>query len=523
VFIHENPAALCAIANDPFLLHALSLQGEHCRRFVGDVLNLDVFDLIVDVRYAVSYATPPMSRVPFQFVMAAHARAAEWQKYVRYDWPHLNNQFAKAVVARGMAQLDLVGYTANLPISQSTHLNFFIERDLPTEVTAALAGRRFMTIHHGADKNMSGGSGLQTKNLPIHIWTAFAARLKTAKVLLVQLGAADEELIEGADVDLRGLLSLEQSALVLKYADVHFDSEGGLVHLMRAVHGTSVVAFGPTPVAFFGYASNVNLSPKSCGDCWWLKRTWSAECPRDFVEPVCTSRFEAEDFWTGLQEVRYSRLKISPKRAAVPSGGDARTVVGALIAQTLGKDGANALVSVSGFDDLAATAAVFGETGIAATLLVRSSLFRDIGQMIPLSVRVLPWSRFHIPAPDETFGRALMLVSNEHPDVVFDHAIELRRVVQDSGDVVIAMPSELLPDFLKVAAQRGALLLGSKISCQFSGIASHVASFEQAGIAYSLIGLTAARSFVNGLSAPSRAAAVFRAYRHGADHNGRHA
>jgi ADP-heptose:LPS heptosyltransferase len=286
--LHENRRAADVFRFNPYVTDTICLEGDKLRSFVRACHEIDIFDLVLDVRYAVTYSLPPLSRIPLEFVRTASYRSAEWQKYVRYRWPHLNNMFAQEVVRRGMSKLDLVGWTSMLPISGASELDFFIEFTNHNEYRE-LSGRPYITIHHGADPRMSGLSGLQTKNLPIRIWAEIVPKLAKAGFAVAQIGETNEELVPGVDFDLRGRTSLDRTAYILKSASAHLDTEGGLVHLARTVNTPSVVAFGPTPVGFFGYSQNVNIPPLVCGSCWWTTDQWSVECPRMLPEPECMS------------------------------------------------------------------------------------------------------------------------------------------------------------------------------------------------------------------------------------------
>jgi SAM-dependent methyltransferase len=83
------------------------------------------------------------------------------------------------------------------------------------------------------------------------------------------------------------LTSISEVGLIIKNGECHIDTEGGLVHLARAVNRRSVVLFGPTPAEVFGYDQNVNLSSSSCNDCWWITNDWLGKCPRDTTGPEC--------------------------------------------------------------------------------------------------------------------------------------------------------------------------------------------------------------------------------------------
>ncbi len=289
VVLHENKNVDSILGANPYIFQSVYLDSGRINQVVNETSGLDIFDLIVEVRYAVSYITPPLSRVPSPLIRLASARCAEWQKYIRFDWPHQNNLFAREVVRRGMNKLDLVGYTANLPINRYSMPEFFGVTDLEQATLDPLRNVVYVTIHHGADAAMGSASGIQTKNLPISTWEAVVKDLRHLGLKVVQLGELGEALITGVDVDLRGQTDFNLTAVVMQGAAVHCDTEGGLVHLARAVGTTSVVAFGPTSVGFFGYPANKNLEPPLCGDCWWTTKTWSRACPRQMTSPECMS------------------------------------------------------------------------------------------------------------------------------------------------------------------------------------------------------------------------------------------
>ena len=284
--LHENPAVEEVFANNPYVSGVVSLQGREFYDFVQMLHCFDIFDLVAEVRYCVTYTAPPLSRVSHEFLSNANFRSADWQKYVRYRWPHLNNAFSNEVMARGLTKLDLVGLTSLLPINSLSEIDFFLAQEYP-DLLVNLSGSPFVTIHHGSDKRMARSGGVQTKNLPTSTWTDIVSRLFGLGFKVVQLGESHEQLVEGIDIDLRGKTSLAQTAYVLKAACVHIDTEGGLVHMARAVHTQCVVAFGPTPAPFFGYPQNLNIAPPVCGSCWWTTDRWATSCPRDLDVPEC--------------------------------------------------------------------------------------------------------------------------------------------------------------------------------------------------------------------------------------------
>jgi ADP-heptose:LPS heptosyltransferase len=299
--IAENTACEEVYKRNPYVYTSQALNATSFRELAETSLCLDIFDLIVEIRYAVSYARPPYSRVPFGFIAQTNEITTEWQKYVRgIAWPFRNNELGKAAKQKGLHQLDLVGITSGLPITKDSKLEFFFESSFSHP---ALAKSEYITVHHGADKNMVGTNGLQTKNLYPEQWARIVKIAQEAGFLTVQLGTKSEEQIHNVDVDLRGELTLEDTAYVISKSVAHIDTEGGLVHLARAVDKKSIVFFGPTPTDFFGYPHNINIAPSVCGDCWWMTKSWAQKCPLGSAQTPCMSSHDVEVIGAYLKQL----------------------------------------------------------------------------------------------------------------------------------------------------------------------------------------------------------------------------
>jgi ADP-heptose:LPS heptosyltransferase len=319
LYKHFNAPLICAIAENlaceevykrnPYVYSSCALHPAGFRDFTETALCLDVFDLIVEIRYAVSYARPPLSRVPYNFIANSNEVASKWQKYIREGaWPFRNNQLAKVAKEQGLHQLDLVGITSGLPINKNSSLDFIFQSEF---YDPAIVQKKYVTVHHGSDKNMIGANGLQTKNLYPEQWSRIVEIAQSAGYITVQLGTSNEEQIHRVDVDLRGKLSLEDTAYVISMADLHIDTEGGLVHLAKSVNTRALVFFGPTPVNFFGYPSNINIAPKICGDCWWMTKTWAQRCPLGETETPCMASHNEETFANNIQNFSCSTYQIN--------------------------------------------------------------------------------------------------------------------------------------------------------------------------------------------------------------------
>ena len=73
---------------------------------------------------------------------------------------------------------------------------------------------------------------------------------------------------------------------ILRGAAFHLDIEGGLVHLASQLDTKCVVLFGPTPIAYYGYQTNINIQAGECHGCYWLENDYQ-QCYRRMAKPEC--------------------------------------------------------------------------------------------------------------------------------------------------------------------------------------------------------------------------------------------
>ena len=115
----------------------------------------------------------------------------------------------------------------------------------------------YVTVHDGFDNTTPVAAGLATKCWPLQHWADLVRSLKSRmpELGLCKWALAKSRAIAGVDVDLVDRTSLQQAAWILKNALLHIDTDSGLVHVARAVHTPVVALFGPTDVAYYGYAT----------------------------------------------------------------------------------------------------------------------------------------------------------------------------------------------------------------------------------------------------------------------------
>ncbi|MBB6253810.1 glycosyltransferase family 9 protein [Nitrospirillum iridis] len=427
---HANSKIKEIFKNNPFVTDAISLDYKAMTTLLATVHSLDIFDLVVDVRYVVNYTMPPKSRAPLDFVRQASYRAAEWQRYIRYRWPHLNNAFSNEVTARGMSKYDIMGYTGNIEVDRYSELDFFVNQcDEP--LIQDLLGKRYITIHHGADKKMSDGNGIQTKNLPNSTWGLICGLLRQANYTVVQLGEEHEHLVSGVDVDLRGKLDLNGAAYVLKHADVHIDTEGGLVHMARAMHTVSVVAFGPTPAPFFGYPQNENIEATICNNCWWLANDWSSRCVRGNETNECMTSHSAERI------VDTALRLIQPLRSLSLVQSDAKLDSLRDTWRRSSGNGGVVIASLQSVDDIRKHLPLPPRT----SLYVPVEIFNDVRGNLADECDIRPHGGLYIPRNSDSLDW-VAIHADSLADDLWPTIEEALRCVKDPGQVHIVLPPD---------------------------------------------------------------------------------
>ena len=120
-------------------------------------------------------------------------------------------------------------------------------------------------------------------------WGEFVSKFKLRfpHIQVIQLGGKKHRPIHGVDLNLAGAIPFYKSLQYLKGAIVHVDGDSGLVHARHLFKKPSVVIFGPTNVNYFAYPENVNLAPKVCGNCWWIKTDWMKNCVKGYDHARC--------------------------------------------------------------------------------------------------------------------------------------------------------------------------------------------------------------------------------------------
>lgn len=176
-----------------------------------------------------------------------------------------------------------------------------------------LKPNEFITIQYGCNPKLG------TNNIP-KIWPKIyfeklvsLLKVKYPKKKIVQLGEGDslESQIKGTDISFLNNTNFEELKYILKCSYLHIDSECGMVHMRKALNaGPSVVFFGPTPIKFFEYEGNINISSGKCVSwCAEIDSTWEIKCPLGYKEPTCMFSITPEYVIQRIEEWESNKKK----------------------------------------------------------------------------------------------------------------------------------------------------------------------------------------------------------------------
>jgi len=273
--------------------------------FIGDILPCpqgaeqafgDIYDVVAMVNEMVNMQVKPAAHgLAPDFVQLLQTSGLERRNQfglINHVHNALNNQLGNHAVLLGLDRRSLPLYTLGLENYLETVPAMQLQRGALTVLAAqSLTPRGYITVQDGWDANfpLKTSDTRPTKVWSATAWAALVAELKARHPdkKIVQLGSPKTGSdIAGVDLNLRGKISLREALAILKYAALHVDTEGGLVHMARGMHTRSLVLFGPTNEKFFGYRRNKNLVPP-CNNCWWLTNDWMSDCLRGLAVPEC--------------------------------------------------------------------------------------------------------------------------------------------------------------------------------------------------------------------------------------------
>ena len=269
-------------------------------------LRMDHFITLLDCRISLNEEKYTSLRAILSNFLAFSDR------YKKYNHARANDghdgAWAKLCAILGWNRWDALGASGAIPFSRNSRGFIPIHAGaLDTLKRHGLEKSSYITIHAGAAERVM--SDYMPKVWPREHWREFCRIFKQyhPDILLVQVGGDHSPVIEGTDLCLLGATSMAETKAILKYALLHIDGEGGLVHLRRQLGGKSVVLFGPTLEAYYGYEQNVNIVADKCGECMWLTDDWMERCIRGMDIPECMQSIEPQRVLSAVEEILAER------------------------------------------------------------------------------------------------------------------------------------------------------------------------------------------------------------------------
>ena len=229
-------------------------------------------DIFYDFRYAV--------KVIFNTKLYPEYRTQTEKMFTEYE--KIYKDFCKSNYKIENYGINLIDFSNKVACLEGNcnDLTFDL-KDNGSSYARSLVGQKYVTLH------VSNGQYRVTKSWGIERWEKVVEYLISLGYTVVQLGDnGGEQLIQGC-MGLMGITTLHETAWVLYGAQFHLDTEGGLVHLAKAVKTPAVVIFGATPVECFGYKDNINLRINECKPCWYKTEDWYLKCPDGHEIPKC--------------------------------------------------------------------------------------------------------------------------------------------------------------------------------------------------------------------------------------------
>ncbi len=264
----------------------------------GDTLedSLDRYDLILDVQRFVMIQYVHRDKVDlFSKKLTAYCQGIQnfyqQHRFVLDNEPHtdlLSTRISELNGKNRVNQQDILGI---LGLSRTpVHFMDLNPDALAILSTLQLEKKKYIIFQRGIDHNQKITEGVRV--WPVAHYESLIQLIKQRypEIVLIQLGFSEErcEKIKGVDIDLRGKTTFEELKILLKYALLLIDYEGGYTHIRHFLNTPSVVLFGPTSVEFLGYPDNINIKNDTCPyPCEWATPNWAEQCVRGFEQPPC--------------------------------------------------------------------------------------------------------------------------------------------------------------------------------------------------------------------------------------------
>lgn len=258
--------------------------------------NMKQYDLVIDIsRYPVVLHSNISRLWAIDYHVANYVGLCE---DFRHEHPLLiderpfhDGEAAKLCISEGRTRIKQPDIYDYLGVTEEYRYPILVPDKGEVFAKFGINSENYISVHRGCDTDYSKDS---TKLWAVERYQKLIDLIKEKypDIQIVQMGVSHSRCVSfsGVDVNLIEKTSINDLKVILKYARLHIDCEGGMVHLRHAMHGgPSVVIFGPTPVDFYKYSENINITSGGCPTwCEWAASDWTEKCVRGHKNPPCT-------------------------------------------------------------------------------------------------------------------------------------------------------------------------------------------------------------------------------------------
>ncbi len=274
--------------------------------------RFDVYDLAVQAGLAVKFLQVNESRLEqlAPAFMPTLFRAQEAQCLLGNLLEDLfltEGVLGRWMQAQGGRRFDLLSFTGGVELLHDAQER--LKTNKKTLSRFGLQNTAYITFHDGTSEAQKISSSRPTRSWPMVRWCEFFRLFKREfpDIKIVQLGGTNSPTYEEADVCLVGKTEVADLPSLLDGAQVHIDTESGLVHLAQFLKTRSVVLLGPSAPHFFAYAKNENLSAGDCHGCMWTTADWMMKCPVGHSPAPCVEAIRAQEVLAAVKRLLAAR------------------------------------------------------------------------------------------------------------------------------------------------------------------------------------------------------------------------
>ncbi len=247
-----------------------------------------------------------MSQEPLYNLAKANMQFQKENPNLFNDFPRCIYQVNKKLIKDNKKRIQLPDFNNQLKVKKDFILPIPIKKEKKILKKYNLQNCKYITINRGVNPQMQGVYSPKMWDLENYNILCKLLKKEFPDIKLVQTGVSKEKcgLMQSIDVNLLGMTTLDEMIVILKNSILHIDGEGGMVHLKNALKGKSIVLFGPTNPAIYGYDNNINIrNNNACEECCdWKDENWLIKCIKTGAKATCMAEIKPQAVFEVLCE-----------------------------------------------------------------------------------------------------------------------------------------------------------------------------------------------------------------------------